>query len=47
MKTATIIFKVTPQMKSDVSKLAGENKRELSDYLRLLIEKSIKDKIKF
>ena len=42
-KTETIIIRVTAQMKKDVEKLAKESRRELSDYVRLLIEDVINE----
>jgi len=46
MKTEAIIVRVDKKMKSEISKLATENRRELSDYLRLVIEEAIKNKTK-
>jgi hypothetical protein len=47
MKDATIVIRVEANTKNDISALAKSNKRELSDYLRLLIKKAINSKIKF
>lgn len=46
MKTETIIIRVDKKMKSDLTKLAEENRRELSDFIRILFEDIIKSKTK-
>jgi hypothetical protein len=46
MKTESIIVRVDKKMKFAISELASENRRELSDYLRLVIEDAIKNKTK-
>jgi hypothetical protein len=45
-KTESIIVRVDKKMKFEISKLAEESRRELSDYLRLVIEDTIKNKPK-
>jgi len=46
MKTESIIIRVDKDMKSKLIKLAEENRRELSDFMRIVIEDLIKKKIK-
>jgi predicted transcriptional regulator len=46
MKTESIIVRVDKDMKAKLLKLAQENRRELSDFLRLVMEDLIKKKIK-
>jgi hypothetical protein len=45
-KSDTIILRVDQKMKYEITKLAEENRRELSNYLRLIIEDTIKNKTK-
>lgn len=46
MKTESIIVRVDKDMKAKLLKLAQDNRRELSDFLRLVMEDLIKKKIK-
>lgn len=46
MKSEAIIIRVDKDMKAKLKKLAEESRRELSDYMRLVIEDLIKRKIK-
>jgi predicted transcriptional regulator len=46
MKTESIIIRVDKDMKNKLIKLAEENRRELSDFMRIVIEDLIKKKIK-
>lgn len=46
MKTESIIVRVDKDMKDKLVKLAQDNRRELSDFLRLVMEDLIKKKIK-
>ncbi len=46
MKTESIIVRVDKDMKAKLMKLAQDNRRELSDFLRLVMEDLIKKKIK-
>lgn len=46
MKTESIIIRVDKTMKAEIVKLAQENRRELSDYVRLVMEDTIKNKSK-
>jgi len=46
MKTESIIVRVDKDMKAKLVKLAHENRRELSDYLRIVFEDLTKKKIK-
>jgi predicted transcriptional regulator len=46
MKTESIIIRVDKDMKAKLKKLAEENRRELSDFMRIVIEDLIKKKIK-
>jgi hypothetical protein len=46
MKTESIIIRVDKDMKAKLIKLAEENRRELSDFMRIVIEDLIKKKIK-
>lgn len=41
MKTETILVRVTPEMKQQLEKIADLDRRPLSDYLRLMFEKTI------
>lgn len=47
MKDTTIIVKTEDKMKEALSKLAADNKRQLSDYVRLLYQHAIEKKLKF
>jgi len=46
MKDETIIIRVNKDMKAKLIKLAEENRREMSDFIRLVFEDTIKKKIK-
>jgi hypothetical protein len=46
MKTESIVIRVDKQMKIELEKIAQDNRRQLSDYLRLLMEDDIKNKKK-
>jgi hypothetical protein len=46
-KTAVIIIRGTIGMKYELQKLAKESRRELSDYLRLVLENCINEKKQF
>ena len=46
MKSESIIIRVDKDMKAKLLKLAGEHRRELSDFMRLVIEDLIKKKIR-
>lgn len=46
MKDETIIIRVDTEMKAKLQKLAEDSRRELSDYLRLILEDVIKKKTK-
>lgn len=46
MKDETIIIRVDKDMKAKLQKLAEDSRRELSDYLRLILEDIIKKKAK-
>lgn len=45
-KTEALIVRVDKKMKYEISRLADDNRRELSDYLRLLFEDAIKERKK-
>jgi hypothetical protein len=45
-KKETIIVRVDQKMKFEITKMAEESRRELSDYLRLMMEDAIKQKTK-
>ena len=46
-KDLKVVVRTDEKMKSDLEKLAKENKREFSDYMRLLFEYAIAKKLKF
>ena len=46
LKKETIVFRVDQKTKIDVLKIANEDRRSLSDYLRIIIEDLIKLKSK-
>ncbi len=46
-KETTIVIRTEEQVKDKLIKLAKENKREFSDYMRLLYEYAIEKKLKF
>lgn len=46
MKQDTVIVKVEKKMKADLIKLAKENNREFSDFMRQLFQKAINEKTK-
>ena len=46
MKDETIIVRVDKDMKNKLQKLAEEHRRDLSDFMRIVIEDLIKKKIK-
>jgi predicted transcriptional regulator len=46
MKTESIIIRVEKEMKDKLQRLATEQRRELSDFLRIVMEDLIKKKIK-
>lgn len=46
MKNETIIVRVDKDMKAKLVKLAEEHRRDLSDFMRIVIEDLIKKKIK-
>jgi hypothetical protein len=46
-KAGKVNIRVTEKMKTDLEKLAIENKREFSDYIRLLYQYAIDKKLKF
>jgi predicted transcriptional regulator len=46
MKTESIIIRVDKDMKAKLKKLAEDSRRELSDFMRIVIEDLIKKKIK-
>lgn len=43
MKTERLQVRVTPELKSKLQKLADEDGRKISNYIRLLIEKELKE----
>jgi hypothetical protein len=47
MKDGQVIVRVNKKMKSDLEKLADNNKREFSDYMRLVFQYAIDKKLKF
>jgi len=47
VKTEKISVRITTDAKKKLHAVAKQNKREPSDYIRLLIEHAIKKKIKF
>ena len=47
MKEQSIIVRVDDKTKENLMKLAKDNKREFSDYMRLLYEYAIEKKMKF
>jgi hypothetical protein len=46
-KDLKVVVRTEEKMKSDLEKLAKDNKREFSDYIRLLFEYAIAKKLKF
>ena len=46
-KSHKVNIRVHEKMKQDLEKLAANNKREFSDYMRLLFEYAIAKKLKF
>ena len=47
MKDEQVIVRVTKKMKVELEKTAQNNKREFSDYMRLLYQYAIDKKLKF
>lgn len=43
-KSEALIVRVDQKMKFEIGELAKENRREISDYLRLILEDTIKNK---
>lgn len=43
MKTERLQVRVTPELKTKLQKLADEDGRKISNYIRLLIEKELKE----
>lgn len=43
MKTERLQVRVTPELKSKLQKLADEDGRKISNYIKLLIEKELKE----
>lgn len=41
-KSELIPLRVTPKMKEDLKKLAAKERRELSDFIRIILEDKIK-----
>jgi hypothetical protein len=46
MRSEVIILRVTRKMKKDIELLAVEARRTVSDYMRILIEDTIKERLK-
>jgi hypothetical protein len=46
MKTEAIIIRVDKKMKVDLEKIANDDRRKLSDFLRIMIEDKINEKKK-
>lgn len=47
MKNDRILVRVEKKQKKQLEKLANENKREFSDYIRLVCQYAIDKKLKF
>lgn len=45
-KTEAIVLRVNQEMKAQIQKLADASRREVSDYLRLILEDVIKNQVK-
>ena len=43
-KTATIVIRLTREMKDNLVLIAGECRRTIPDYIRLMFEEAIKTK---
>lgn len=43
MKTERLQVRVTPELKTKLQKLADEDGRKISNYIKLLIEKELKE----
>ena len=47
MKDDKVIVRMEQKMKGQLKKLATDNKREFSDYLRLVLQHAIDKRLKF